>query len=197
MISSLRGRVSELRLTSILIDVGGVGYEVRVAPDIATALSVGDELEIATSLVVREDSWTLYGFRSSDARSLFEELQSVSGVGPKVAHSLLAFYRPEELRITIGEGDLNSLEKVPGIGKKVASRIVLELKERYGSQIRKQSVHGGKWRESLTQALIGLGYSQREAEKAIDAAIIDESEPSQIDLAELLKRTLTKTKSAR
>ena len=197
MISSLRGRVSELRLTSILIDVGGVGYEVRVAPDIATALSVGDELEIATSLVVREDSWTLYGFRSSDARSLFEELQSVSGVGPKVAHSLLAFYRPEELRITIGEGDLSSLEKVPGIGKKVASRIVLELKERYGGQIRKQSMHGGKWRESLTQALIGLGYSQREAEKAIDAAIVDESEPSQIDLAELLKRTLTKTKSAR
>jgi Holliday junction DNA helicase RuvA len=197
MIALLRGRVTEIRLTSIIVDVSGVGYEVKVAPDIASGTEVGREIEIATSLVVREDSWTLYGFRSSDARSLFEELQSVTGVGPKVAHSLLAFFRPDELRMTIGDGDLAALEKVPGIGKKVASRIVLELKDKYGGGSRKNSARSGKWRENLSQALVGLGYSQREADSAIDAAITDDMNPSEEDLAELLKRTLTKAKSGR
>lgn len=197
MISSLRGRISEIRLTSIVLDVNGVGYEIKVAPDIAAALSTGNDLEIATSLVVREDSWTLYGFKSAAGRLLFDELQSVTGVGPKVAHSLLSFFSPEELRQVIGDGDLKTLEKVPGIGKKVASRIVLELKDRYGEGNRRAIPQSGKWRENLLQALIGLGYSQREADSAIDAAITEDLDPSNADIGELLKRTLAKARSSR
>ena len=197
MISFLRGRVIEAHLTSLVVDVNGLGYEVVVAPEIANGATKNAEIELFTALVVREDSWTLYGFRSSDARSLFEELQSVTGVGPKVAHSLLAFFRPDELRMTISDGNLAALEKVPGIGKKVASRIVLELKDKYGGGSRKNSARSGKWRENLSQALVGLGYSQREADSAIDAAITDDMNPSEEDLAELLKRTLTKAKSGR
>jgi Holliday junction DNA helicase RuvA len=197
MISSLRGRISEIRLTSIVLDVNGVGYEIKVAPDIAATLSTGNDLEIATSLVVREDSWTLYGFKSAAGRLLFDELQSVTGVGPKVAHSLLSFFSPEELRQVIGDGDLKTLEKVPGIGKKVASRIVLELKDRYGEGNRRAIRQSGKWRENLLQALIGLGYSQREADNAIDAAIAEDLDPNNTDIGELLKRTLAKARSSR
>jgi len=195
VISFLRGRVIEAHLTTLVVDVNGLGYEVMVAPEIANGATKSAEVELFTALVVREDSWTLFGFRNSDARDLFHELQSVTGVGPKVAHSLLSFFRPDELRIVIGDGSTKSLEQVPGIGKKVASRIILELKDRYANALHGQRGSTGKWRADLLQALIGLGYSSRQAEGAVDAMLGElEVEPAKLEISELLRLTLAQTR---
>lgn len=198
MISFLRGRLIELRLTSLVLDLNGIGYEVIVAPEIANSLTIGAEVELFTSLVVREDSWTLFGFRSPDARTLFEELQGVTGIGPKVAHALIAFFRPEELRLAIANGEASSLERVPGVGKKVASRIILELKDKYGDgRLSAQNV-SGKWRDNLMRALTGLGYSNREAEHAIDLTIAElEVDPANVEISALLRQALARARDSR
>lgn len=197
MIARLSGEVVELRLTDLVIDVAGVGYEIRVAPEIISRMKVGDRVNLFTALVVREDSWTLYGFNNESARDLFDELQTVTGVGPKVAHSLLAVFAPEELRNLIGSGDNSALEQVPGIGKKVASRIILELRERFNTGLNKTK-QSGKWRESLHQALTSLGYSSKEADKAIDSTLNGlEVNPEELELSELLRRALSNTRSSK
>ena len=157
----------------------------------------GDEIELFTSLVVREDSWKLYGYRSADARDLFEELQSVSGIGPKVAHSLLTVFAPIELQGIIGTGDQLALERVPGIGKKVASRLILELRERYNTG-KSRVANTGRWRDSLMEALTSLGYSAKDAERSIDQTVKAlDGEPSAIELSELLRRTLANTRNSK
>ena len=197
MIAHISGRVLEIRLTSLIVDVAGIGYEVNVAPEIASAASKGDEVELFTSLVVREDSWKLYGYRNANARDLFEELQSVSGIGPKVAHSLLTVFAPDELTGIIGVGDQLALERVPGIGKKVASRLILELRDRYNTG-KSRTANTGRWRDSLMEALTSLGYSAKDAERSIDQTIkaIDE-DPSTIELSELLRRALANTRNSK
>lgn len=194
MIARISGELLEVRLTSIVIEAGGLGYEVLVAPDIAASLQVGERIELFTSQVIREDSSTLFGFRNIQARELFDQVQTVSGVGPKVAHSLLSSFTPDDLRIAIGSGDLKSLEKVPGIGKKVASRIVLELQDKFGNQMQQRELIGGKWRASLRDALTSLGYSTREADSAIDKTLESVEKPDQMDLSELLKISLSQAK---
>ncbi len=197
MIAHISGRVLEVRLTSLIVDVSGIGYEVNVAPEIASTSSKGDEVELFTSLVVREDSWKLYGYRNANARDLFEELQSVSGIGPKVAHSLLTVFAPDELTGIIGMGDQLALERVPGIGKKVASRLILELRDRYNTG-KSRTANTGRWRDSLMEALTSLGYSAKDAERSIDQTIkaIDE-DPSTIELSELLRRALANTRNSK
>lgn len=194
MIARISGELLEVRLTSLVIEAGGLGYEVLVAPDIAASLQVGERIELFTSQVIREDSSTLFGFRNNQARELFNQVQTVSGVGPKVAHSLLSSFTPDDLRIAIGSGDLKSLEKVPGIGKKVASRIVLELQDKFGNQMQQRELIGGKWRASLRDALTSLGYSTREADSAIDKTLESVEKPDQMDLSELLKISLSQAK---
>ncbi len=194
MISRISGALLEVRLTSLVVEAGGLGYEVIVAPDIAASLQVGEKIELFTSQVIREDSSTLFGFRNIQARELFNQVQTVSGVGPKVAHSLLSSFTPEDLRIAIGSGDLKSLEKVPGIGKKVASRIVLELQDKFGNQMQQRELIGGKWRASLRDALTSLGYSTREADIAIDKTLENIEKPDQMELSELLKISLSQAK---
>ncbi len=194
MIARISGELLEVRLTSLVIEAGGLGYEVLVAPDIAASLQVGERIELFTSQVIREDSSTLFGFRNTQARELFNQVQTVSGVGPKVAHSLLSSFTPDDLRIAIGSGDLKSLEKVPGIGKKVASRIVLELQDKFGNQMQQRELIGGKWRASLRDALTSLGYSTREADRAIDKTLESVEKPDQMDLSELLKISLSQAK---
>ncbi len=194
MIARISGELLEVRLTSLVIEAGGLGYEVLVAPDIAASLQVGERIELFTSQVIREDSSTLFGFRNTQARELFNQVQTVSGVGPKVAHSLLSSFTPDDLRIAIGSGDLKSLEKVPGIGKKVASRIVLELQDKFGNQMQQRELIGGKWRASLRDALTSLGYSTREADSAIDKTLESVEKPDQMDLSELLKISLSQAK---
>lgn len=195
MIAQLTGSVIDVRLNRIVINVSGLGYEVIVAPELASETKIGDSLTVYTSLVVREDSWTLYGFTSTDAKSLFEELQSVTGIGPKVASALLAVYSPEELRTAIASQDNGALERVPGIGKKVASRIILELKDKFGGGFRTKSSLSGPWRNQVVGALTGLGYSAKEAESALDEVLSEFGRPpTNEDLPEMLKMALARSR---
>jgi Holliday junction DNA helicase RuvA len=197
VIAQIAGSVLEVRLTSIVVNVSGIGYEINVAPDLASKIAVGDEIALYTSLVVREDSWKLFGYKSADARDLFNELQSVTGIGPKVAHSLLNVFDAEKLQSIIGSGDQLALEQVPGIGKKVASRLILELRERYNTGKSKNTA-SGKWRDSLTDALISLGYSAKDAERRIEETISElDVDPASVELSELLKRSLAGARSAK
>lgn len=197
MIAQIAGSVLEVRLTSIVVNVSGIGYEINVAPDLASKIAVGDEIALYTSLVVREDSWKLFGYKSADARDLFNELQSVTGIGPKVAHSLLNVFDAEKLQSIIGSGDQLALEQVPGIGKKVASRLILELRERYNTGKSKNTA-SGKWRDSLTDALISLGYSAKDAERRIEETISElDVDPASVELSELLKQSLAGARSAK
>lgn len=195
MISQLKGSIVDVRLNRMVVDVSGVGYEIIVAPDLASQSKVGDSILLHTALVVREDSWTLYGFHSVDERTLFEELQSVTGIGPKVASALLAVFLPEELRTAIANQDNAALERVPGIGKKVASRIILELKDKYGGGYRLKSSLSGPWRTQVIGALTGLGYTAKEAENALDDVLNEFGKtPTEKDLPEMLKLALARSR---
>ena len=195
MIAHLSGSILDVRLNQLVIDVAGIGYQVTVAPELAAESRVGQSISLHTSLVVREDSWTLFGFSNADAKNLFEQLQSVTGIGPKVASALLAVYRPEELRSAIAAQDNAALERVPGIGKKVASRIILELKDKFGGGYRSKSSLSGPWRTQVIGALTGLGYSAKEAESALDDVLSDFGRiPSEADLPEMLKLALAQSR---
>ena len=195
MIAHLSGSILDVRLNQLVIDVAGIGYQVTVAPDLAAESRVGQSISLHTSLVVREDSWTLFGFSNADAKNLFEQLQSVTGIGPKVASALLAVYQPEELRSAIAAQDNAALERVPGIGKKVASRIILELKDKFGGGYRSKSSLSGPWRTQVIGALTGLGYSAKEAESALDDVLSDFGRtPSEADLPEMLKLALAQSR---
>jgi len=195
VIAQLKGTVIDVRLNRLVLEVSGIGYEVIVAPDLASNSRVGDLLTLHTSLVVREDSWTLYGFEKVDSKSLFEQLQSVTGIGPKVASALLAVYTPEELRNAIATQDNAALERVPGIGKKVASRIILELKDKFGGGFRSKNSLAGPWRTQVIGALTGLGYSTKEAESALDDVLEEFGRtPTEKDLPEMLKLALAQSR---
>jgi len=197
MIAQLRGSILEVRLNLITLDVNGVGYEVIVAPDLAANSRIGESISLHTSLVVREDSWTLYGFESNESKTLFEQLQSVTGIGPKVASALLSVYGPDDLRAAIANQDNAALEKVPGIGKKVASRIILELKDKFGGSYKSKSSLSGPWRSQVLGALTGLGYSAKEAESALDSAVESYGKvPNESDLPEILKLALAQSRKA-
>ena len=195
MIAHLSGSILDVRLNQLVIDVAGIGYQVTVAPELAAESRVGQSISLHTSLVVREDSWTLFGFSNADAKNLFEQLQSVTGIGPKVASALLAVYQPEELRSAIAAQDNAALERVPGIGKKVASRIILELKDKFGGGYRSKSSLSGPWRTQVIGALTGLGYSVKEAESALDHVLSDFGRtPTEADLPEMLKLALAQSR---
>ena len=199
MIAFVRGRVQALTLTSAVIEVGGVGVQVWCTPGTLAGLRVGEEAGLPTSLVVREDSLTLYGFASVDERDVFELLQTASGVGPKLAQAMLAVHDPDALRRAVWNEDLAALTAVPGIGRKGAQRIVLELKDRLGPPAADSATADAKpgasaaWRDQVHQALVGLGWSARDADGAIDevAPEVDDD----VDVAAVLKaalRTLSK-----
>lgn len=172
MIAHVRGEVAALALDSAVIDVGGIGHHVYCTPGTIATLRLGQTAQLATSLVVREDSLTLYGFADTDERDMFVLVQTASGVGPKVAQAMLAVLPPDRLRRAIAEADHAALTSVPGIGRKGAERIVVELKDRVGPA---PAVHGSadsgsaSWRPQVREALQGLGWSERDAEKALDA----------------------------
>ena len=163
MIASLTGEVKSLGITNAVIEVGGVGILVNLSAKSAAALTVGKKAEIFTSLIVREDSLTLYGFNSIAAKELFETLQTVSGIGPKVSQSALSIYEPEELSTAINTGDNALLERIPGLGKKGAQRVILELKDKVASA--RTGTKKSDWRGPLESALSGLGFTSKEIEK--------------------------------
>lgn len=199
MIASVRGPVARLAEDSAVIEVGGVGIQVACTPGTLAGLQQGRVAALATSLVVREDSLTLYGFADEDERGVFELLQTASGVGPRLAQAMLAVHGPAELRRAIGSEDLVALCRVPGIGRKGAQRIVLELKDRIGAPASRPTTASAApgsddWREPVRRGLLGLGWSAREADAAVEAveplAQAGASEGAQPPLAELLRAAL-------
>ncbi|MGW5237917.1 Holliday junction branch migration protein RuvA [Monashia sp. NPDC004114] len=175
MIASLSGTALKVGLDSVVVGVGGVGMLVHTTPATAASVRLGQPTELATSLVVREDSLTLYGFATDDEKVIFETVQTVSGVGPRLALAMLAVHSPDAVRVALGTGDLVALTKVPGIGRKGAERLVLELKDKIGalpsSTGAPEPVHldsGELWREQVREALVGLGWTVRQAEDALD-----------------------------
>ncbi|MFG2072983.1 Holliday junction branch migration protein RuvA [Nonomuraea maritima] len=173
MIASVAGKVTAIAPDGAVIEVGGVGMLVHCTPGTLATLRVGDEARLATSLVVREESLTLYGFATDDERAVFELLQTASGVGPKLALAMLAVHTPNGLRTAVAAADLKALMQVPGIGQKGAQRIVLELKDRLGTPeaALNAALNGEQrvapWREQVHSGLVGLGYSGKDADQAI------------------------------
>jgi Holliday junction DNA helicase RuvA len=173
MIASVRGVVAAIAPDSAVIEVGGVGLQIQCAPGTLAGLKAGVEARLATSMVVREDSLTLYGFADDDEKHLFELLQTASGVGPRLAQAVLAVHQPDAVRRAIASGDLTALTRVPGIGKKGAERLVLELRDRIGpvhvAEGAPAGVLTGAWQEQVRQGVLALGWTAAQAEQAVAA----------------------------
>jgi holliday junction DNA helicase RuvA len=197
VIASVRGTIAAMGPDGAVVEVGGVGLAVSCSPGTLARLRVGETARLSTSLVVREDSLTLYGFADDDERALFELLQTANGVGPKLAQTMLAVYPPRDLRRAIAMSDLTALTKVPGIGRKGAERIVVELRDRIGSIDGSDGAvdFGGltpvaPWRDQLTHALAGLGFSGKEAGDAVDVVAADIEAGAVPDVSALLRRSI-------
>lgn len=207
MIASVNGRVAAVSPDGAVVEVGGVGLSVQCTPGTIARLRVGEQARLATSLIVREDSLTLYGFADDDERQLFELLQTANGVGPRLAQAVLAIHPPREVRRAVSTGDLKALMQVPGIGRKGAERLVLELRDRLGATSTDTALDGGAlpagvgpitpvapWRDQLSAALVGLGWNIREADAAVSALgpVADEQLTSsgRVDVAGLLRQAL-------
>lgn len=182
MIASVSGTVQAVRLDAAIVEVGGVGMLVQATPTTLAGLRVGQHATLHTSLVVREDSLTLFGFTDADEREVFEVLQTVSGVGPRLALAMLAVHSPDGLRRAVAGEDLAALKRVPGIGHKGAQRIVLELGDRLGSPTAlggpaPAAAPAGDHREQVVEALVGLGWQPRTAQEAVAAVLEGSVEP--------------------
>ncbi|MFD4503063.1 Holliday junction branch migration protein RuvA [Streptomyces sp. NPDC058457] len=172
MIAFVSGPVAALAPDSAVVEVGGIGIAVQCSPNTLSGLRMGQQAKLATSLVVREDSLTLYGFVDDDERQVFELLQTASGVGPRLAQAMLAVHSPDALRRAVATGDEKALIAVPGIGKKGAQKLLIELKDRLGEPVGAPAIGAPVtqgWRDQLHAALIGLGYATREADEAVTA----------------------------
>lgn len=197
MIAFVRGTVTAVGPDTAVIDVGGVGIEVQAGPGTLAELRIGSEATLPTSLVVREDSLTLYGFADTDERTVFELVQTASGVGPRLAQAMVAVLSPDEIRRAVATEDLATLTKVPGIGKKGAQRIVLELKDRLGAPVGsgasggtdRGSTPGPDWRAQVHAGLVGLGWSAKEADAAI-ATVTPMAEEGTASVPELMRAAL-------
>ena len=175
MIASVRGPVRHVGLDNVVVEVGGVGLLVHTTPATAAECRTGTEVTLETTLVVREESLTLYGFGSADAKALFEQVQTVSGVGPKLALAMLSVHAPDAVRAAIAQADLPALMKIPGVGKKSAERLVLELKDKVlavgvdPAALSVQPVGGVEDAvgAQVRAALEGLGWSAKQAADAV------------------------------
>lgn len=192
MISSLRGPVLEIRLDSLVVTIGGIGMTVMCSPDTIYQARINQEITLFTSLIVREDSLTLFGFTNSENREMFEVVQGVSGFGPKLAFTILSSLPAQELRNAIGNEDVARLKQTPGVGAKGAQRLVLELKDRIGtptSGAKRSLSKEAQWQIQVEQGLLGLGWSPRDAQRAI-TAVIEEGVTDSQATPELLRRAL-------
>jgi holliday junction DNA helicase RuvA len=205
MIAFVSGPVAALAPTTAVVEVGGVGMAVQCAPNTLAALRLGQQVRLATSLIVREDSLTLYGFLDDDERQVFEQLQTASGVGPRLAQAMLAVHTPDALRLAVSTGDEKSLTAVPGIGKKGAQKLLLELRDRLGvptgtgaRPAAQRSAPGpAPWSEQLHTALVGLGYAPRDAEEAVTAVTPQAEATADPNVGALLKTALQTLNRAR
>jgi len=181
MIASVRGEVVEIALDHAVIEAGGVGYKIMATPSTLATLRRGTEARLVTAMIVREDSQTLYGFADGEARDLFSTLLGVSGVGPKIALATLAVYDASALRRALSDGDVAALTRVPGIGKRGAERMVLELRDKVGALpggAGTAAATGHAVRMPVVEALVGLGFPIKQAEDACDKVLAADPEAS-------------------
>ncbi|AXH95299.1 Holliday junction branch migration protein RuvA [Ornithinimicrobium avium] len=197
MIASVRGAVRHVGLDHVVVEVGGVGLLVHTTPATAADHRPGQEADLETSLVVREESLTLYGFAGADAKALFQQLQTVSGVGPRLALAMLAVHAPDEVRRALAQGDLAALTKVPGIGRKSAERLVLELKDKIlatGAGAADLTARpaaagaGGAVHGQVREALEGLGWSAKQSTDAVTTVTRGADAPTEV--SEILRAAL-------
>lgn len=193
MIAFVRGEVAAVTLSSAVLEVGGVGLELMCTPGTLATLRVGRSATLPTSMVVREDSLTIFGFLDDDEKQTFEIMQTASGVGPKVAQAIVAVMSPDDVRRAITTEDVKALTRVPGIGQKGAQRIILELKDRIGPPVGATTPASGSapfapWRDQVHQGLVGLGWSTKEAERAVESVAPDAGEIP--DVGALLRAAL-------
>lgn len=195
MIASLTGQVTAIAADSAVIDVGGVGMTVRATPQTLADLRVGTRTTVHTTLIVREDSLTLYGFSQPEERDLFALLQTAGGVGPRLAQAALAVHAPAVVRRAIATGDTTTLTRIPGVGKKGAERLVLELKDKIGPVDELPTAAGEPahrpvaWRDQVQQGLMALGWSAKDSQlavKKLDGQV--DGEPA--DVPTLLKQAI-------
>jgi Holliday junction DNA helicase RuvA len=199
MISSVRGEVIAIGLDHAVVEVGGVGLAVQATPNTLATLRRGQQARLATALVVREDSLTLFGFTDDEQRDVFGLLQSVAGIGPRMALATLAVLDPDALATALIQGDVKALTRVPGIGPKVAQRMVLELKDKVVAPATAPALvplraGGDPRREQVVEALVGLGFAARPAEAAVDNAL---DAAADADAGALLRAALTALGRAR
>lgn len=196
MISLVNGIVRSINPDRAVIEVGGVGLAVSITGPTSSQLHLGAATQLFTSLVVREDSLTLFGFLDEESRNTFELVQTVSGIGPKVALAIMGSHNPDSLSRAIAQEDIKAIEKVPGIGRKGAQRLILELKGKISDLGGAERVlsHQPIWREQLTSALVSLGFSAKDSDFAINEVLATYAESgvdaSSLELSELLKATL-------
>jgi len=196
MIATLTGEIKSISLDRAIIEVGGVGLSINLTQNTATHLNLGTIVTFHTSLVVREESLTLYGFLTPESKDLFEQVQTVSGIGPKVALAILGSLSPDELAAAIATENISAIERVPGIGRKGAQRLILELKGKLSdlSEGTRITNHQPAWREQLTNALISLGFTPKDSDRAITTIVnelqADGLEPADLELSEMLKKAL-------
>ncbi|MEU4152127.1 Holliday junction branch migration protein RuvA [Streptomyces sp. NPDC026659] len=201
MIAFVSGTIAALAPDTAVVEVGGVGMALQCTPDTLAKLRLGEAAKLHTSLVVREDSLTLYGFADDDERQVFELLQTASGVGPRLAQAMLAVHTPDALRRAVASNDEKALIAVPGIGKKGAQKLLLELKDRLGAPTGTAvavAPAAQGWRDQLHTALVGLGYAPREADEAV-SAVAPEAEAAEgtPQVGQLLKAALQTLNRAR
>jgi Holliday junction DNA helicase RuvA len=184
MIASVRGEVLEVALDHVVIEAAGVGYRVNATPSTLSTLRTGTEARLITAMIVREDSMTLYGFTDTDTRDLFLTLLSVSGVGPRLAMATLAVHDAGALRQALHDGDVTALTRVPGIGKRSAERMVLELRDKVGAGFAAggtspaAGLNGHAIRGPVVEALVGLGFAVKQAEEATDKVLSTDHDAS-------------------
>jgi Holliday junction DNA helicase RuvA len=180
VITSIRGKVAEISLDHVVIEVGGVGLAVRATPSTLAGLRRGEEAQLATMLLVREDSLTLFGFANNQARELFELLLTVSGIGPRLALATLAVLEPDALRTALADSNIAALTQVPGIGRKGAERLIIELRDKVGTLPGAAGPADGGYpngvvavRAAVVEALLGLGFPTKQAEAAVDGILAE------------------------
>jgi holliday junction DNA helicase RuvA len=202
MISSVRGEVLEIGLDHAVVEVGGVGLAVHATPGTLARLRRGEPSRLATALVVREDSLTLFGFADDDERELFGLLQTVSGIGPRIALATLAVLSPDALRRALVDGDLATLTRVPGIGRKGAERLALELRDKVTAPSTAPTAPAtagngaNPRRDQVVEALVGLGFAAKPAEQAVDAVLAGDGAAS-ADASTVLRAALTRLGKSR
>lgn len=200
MISSLSGKVASISLNNnvntVVLEIGGIGISINVPNRVIESVKIGDQIQLQTYLVVREDALTLYGFTEMSDRSLFELLLTVTGVGPKVAQSILGINPASVVAAAIKNNDLKVLEAIPGLGKKGAQRLVLELKDKLASYSNAPALANLSIKDQVGSALQGLGYTVKESALMVDQAL-DKNADKEIDLAQAIKLALSTKNSGK